>query len=361
MVNRPPNGQISMCRFSRSVTPRSRSAARTRGSALVAPVALMIWPARAGELARPAPGSSCPPRQRRTRPPGHGALGFVPDRDASPTFERVARGPVEDLLLVRLDQLDRDEELSRAEPTSLTDGIDDGLELRRAQGIERVGGLLRYGGIGRSGDIGHRALDRIHDNGGYKRRREGAVADHTAYAILNSAHGDHGLATESISLAREVITVAQERGVPLRALGGVAIEMRAPDRVEALRRSYGDLDCCSLLSRRRDVEQLMREAGLVGVERFNKIQGAARQIWWTDDRRTHIDVFLGEFVEPRHRLLFDGRLRRAPRDAGRGSAADEAPGRRAQPQGRESHAVRRCSRPTNSTGMMRRARSTATI
>ncbi len=112
---------------------------------------------------------------------------------------------------------------------------------------------------------------------------------------------------ELISLAREVITVAQERGVPLRALGGVAIEMRAPDRVEALRRSYGDLDLAAPSSRRRDVEQLMREAGLVGEERFNKIQGAARQIWWTDDRRTHIDVFLGEFVMC-HRLSFDGRL-----------------------------------------------------
>lgn len=52
-----------------------------------------------------------------------------------------------------------------------------------------------------------------------------------------------------ISLARVVIAVAHERGVPLRALGGVAIEMRAPDRVEALQRSYGDLDVAAPPSR----------------------------------------------------------------------------------------------------------------
>jgi sugar (pentulose or hexulose) kinase len=55
-----------------------------------------------------------------------------------------------------------------------------------------------------------------HDNGGYKRRRKGAVADHTAYAILKSAHGDHGLDRRDDvararghldELAREVISM----------------------------------------------------------------------------------------------------------------------------------------------------------
>jgi hypothetical protein len=52
-----------------------------------------------------------------------------------------------------------------------------------------------------------------------------------------------------ISLAREVIAVAHQRGVPLRAAGGLAIEMRAPDCVGALRRSYGDPDLAAPPSR----------------------------------------------------------------------------------------------------------------
>ena len=51
----------------------------------------------------------------------------------------------------------------------------------------------------------------------------------------------------------------------------------------------------------------MAETGLLPEERFNKVQVAARQIWWTADGRTHVDVFLGEFSMC-HRLSFDGRF-----------------------------------------------------
>ena len=108
-------------------------------------------------------------------------------------------------------------------------------------------------------------------------------------------------------LADRIVAAGEARGLPLPAVGGVAIEMRAPERPPSLRRSYGDLDVAAPANRRREVENAMREAGLIAEERFNKVQGTLRQIWWTIDGRTHVDVFLGEFAMC-HRLRFEGRL-----------------------------------------------------
>lgn len=112
---------------------------------------------------------------------------------------------------------------------------------------------------------------------------------------------------ELTALAREIVSVADAREVAIRALGGVGIELRAPERPPSLHRDYGDLDVAASRNQRRPIEQVMIAAGLVAEERFNKVQGASRQIWWSADQRTHVDVFLGEFVMC-HRLSFDGRF-----------------------------------------------------
>jgi hypothetical protein len=108
-----------------------------------------------------------------------------------------------------------------------------------------------------------------------------------------------------IALTHRLIAAAD--GVALRALGGVGIALRAPTAAPALRRSSEDVDLAAPRRARRDVEQAFAAAGLLAEREFNALQGSRRQIWWTPDRATHVDVFLGEFAMC-HRLDLDERL-----------------------------------------------------
>jgi hypothetical protein len=110
-----------------------------------------------------------------------------------------------------------------------------------------------------------------------------------------------------VELTRDLVRLADERDTCLRALGGLGIELRAADADPLLRRGYGDVDLAAPKRARREVEDVMRAAELTGEPEFNALQGARRQIWWTPDRSTHVDVFLGEF-KMCHRLDLDGRL-----------------------------------------------------
>jgi hypothetical protein len=110
-----------------------------------------------------------------------------------------------------------------------------------------------------------------------------------------------------LALAGELIRVAEEQGTRLRALGGLGIALRAPDAHPALRREFADIDIAAARKGRGDVTAALERAGLEGEREFNALQGARRQIWWTPDRGTHVDVFLGEFAMC-HSLDLDQRL-----------------------------------------------------
>jgi hypothetical protein len=110
-----------------------------------------------------------------------------------------------------------------------------------------------------------------------------------------------------LALAGELIRLAEERGTRLRALGGLGIALRAPDAHPALQREFADIDVAAARKGRADVAAVLERAGLEAEREFNALQGARRQIWWTPDRSTHVDVFLGEFAMC-HSLDLDQRL-----------------------------------------------------
>jgi hypothetical protein len=111
-----------------------------------------------------------------------------------------------------------------------------------------------------------------------------------------------------LNLTTELVGLADARGTSLRALGGLGIDLRATSANPVLRREFADIDVAAPRKARRQLTEVMEEAGLQGEPEFNALQGARRQIWWTPDRSTHVDVFLGEF-RMCHRLDFDERLR----------------------------------------------------
>jgi hypothetical protein len=95
---------------------------------------------------------------------------------------------------------------------------------------------------------------------------------------------------ELIALALRLIEAGERAGVPLRAMGGAGVGLRAPG---APRRELADIDLAAPRRARRDVEDLMRAAGLEPEREFNALHGGSRQIWWIGE--DHVDVFLGEF------------------------------------------------------------------
>jgi len=110
-----------------------------------------------------------------------------------------------------------------------------------------------------------------------------------------------------LSLTSELIRLAELRGTQIRALGGLGIALRATDAHPALQREFADIDVAAGKKSRRQVTETMEEAGLEAEPGFNALQGSRRQIWWTPDHATHVDVFLGEFTMC-HRLDLDDRL-----------------------------------------------------
>ena len=110
-----------------------------------------------------------------------------------------------------------------------------------------------------------------------------------------------------LSLTTELIRLGEAHGAPIRAIGGLGIALRATDANPVLQREFGDIDVAVGKRSRRQVTDTMQDAGLEAEPEFNALQGSRRQIWWTPDRATHVDVFLGEFAMC-HRLDLDGRL-----------------------------------------------------
>jgi hypothetical protein len=85
------------------------------------------------------------------------------------------------------------------------------------------------------------------------------------------------------------------RGGQARILGGVAVELRATPRPESLQRPVEDVDVICRRVDRRIAEASLGDVGLVPDREINLAHGSSRQVWWTADRRLHLDLFLGSF------------------------------------------------------------------
>lgn len=110
-----------------------------------------------------------------------------------------------------------------------------------------------------------------------------------------------------LELCEAVITRTDEAGVRVRALGGLGIHLRVPERPAPLRREYGDADLVGRSADRTTIERELEQFGLLPEQEFNTLNGRRRQIWWSADQSTHLDLFLGEFAMC-HSLDLDDRL-----------------------------------------------------
>jgi hypothetical protein len=99
-----------------------------------------------------------------------------------------------------------------------------------------------------------------------------------------------------IPRAREILAAADDDGIDVRALGGVAIYLRASEAGRtALGREYGDIDLVGRRKQSRNLRRLLEELGYSGQQLFNATHGDRRLIYEHVDPEHRIDVFLDVF------------------------------------------------------------------
>lgn len=103
-----------------------------------------------------------------------------------------------------------------------------------------------------------------------------------------------------------IVSAAEERGMRLRLLGGLAVHHRCGDLPPALRRTYNDVDLVVARGDRGAATELLAELGYCPHERFNAIN-RERLVFYAGDGGGHVDVFVGTFSMC-HRIPLAGRL-----------------------------------------------------
>jgi hypothetical protein len=106
--------------------------------------------------------------------------------------------------------------------------------------------------------------------------------------------------------AKRLLRAADERGLTIRAIGGVAVGLRCPSAT----RQYKDLDVVCLSQQRRDVDAFFVEHGYVADAEFNLLQGHRRLLHFDRANDRRLDTFVDRFemchaLDLRDRLALD--------------------------------------------------------
>lgn len=113
---------------------------------------------------------------------------------------------------------------------------------------------------------------------------------------------------EPVAEASRVLAEARDRGVVLRAVGGVAIRLRAPSVARLLPpRDYHDIDVAGLSGSSATITDLYHDLGYESSRRFNTMNGHERLMYWDPVNGRRVDVFL-DILRMCHELPFRDRL-----------------------------------------------------
>jgi hypothetical protein len=122
---------------------------------------------------------------------------------------------------------------------------------------------------------------------------------------------DAGPLADPVAEARRLVAAAEGQGLLLRALGGVAVYLLAPDGKPRLPRRVKDIDVAVPRGSGRLAARLLEQAGYIGDQMFNALHGSRRLLFIDPVHERHLDVFVGEFSMC-HEIPLTARLDRAP-------------------------------------------------
>jgi hypothetical protein len=96
--------------------------------------------------------------------------------------------------------------------------------------------------------------------------------------------------------AHRLLTAANDAGVPVRLLGGLAVRLHIGSDVPVLTREYKDIDLATPKGRAKDVIRLMEASGYESNFRFNAMNGNRRLLFYDTANGRQVDVFVGSFA-----------------------------------------------------------------
>lgn len=108
--------------------------------------------------------------------------------------------------------------------------------------------------------------------------------------------------------ALRLIQAAQQEGILLRLLGGLAVKLRSPSASHrALERHYPDIDFVTNRQSSIRLPDFLIRMGYTPNKAFNTLNGDRRQLYYDLERDRQVDIFIGEFAMC-HRIPFEERL-----------------------------------------------------
>jgi hypothetical protein len=117
-----------------------------------------------------------------------------------------------------------------------------------------------------------------------------------------------GIDPDVVVEATRLIEAGTAEGCTVRAMGGVAVSMQAPNGIHpALQRTYRDIDLVAGKKEGRKALSLLKAAGYEANDRFNAMNGGRRLVVYDMDNGRQLDVFVGEF-EMCHKIPIARRL-----------------------------------------------------
>jgi hypothetical protein len=124
--------------------------------------------------------------------------------------------------------------------------------------------------------------------------------------------GDRLIQADVFEEAVRLLAAAQQAGVRVRALGGMAIVMHVGELLHpAFRRDIHDIDLATPKREGRKVADFLTDQGYEPNKTFNAMHGARRLLFYDEPNGRQIDVFVGTF-EMCHQLPLEQRLEVEP-------------------------------------------------
>jgi hypothetical protein len=99
-----------------------------------------------------------------------------------------------------------------------------------------------------------------------------------------------------VGQAVAVVERAEQAGVVIRLIGGIAVALHSPSASHrALRRDYADIDFVAGAVDRQRLDALLAEIGYFPDKRFNSIHGKTRRLYFDESGSRQVDVFMSAF------------------------------------------------------------------
>jgi hypothetical protein len=126
------------------------------------------------------------------------------------------------------------------------------------------------------------------------------------------AHAAEAPLADIVAEAERILSAAEARGVLVRLIGGLAVQIQVEAMPPALARPYGDIDMATIRREGRAVADLLTGLGYEAARQFNALNGDRRLLFHDRPNARKLDVFVESF-HLSHSIPITERIQLEPR------------------------------------------------